>query len=354
MFVVATLAIFAAGVFLIGSKEFLFSKTYRLNAAFDSVAGLTDGAEVRVAGIHKGTVRRIDLPDRPDGKVIVEMDVENLTRDVIKKDSIAAIRAEGLIGDKYVEVAFGSPGAEKVKDGDTIRSEAPLEVSALVKKADGILNDMQVAMKDVGKTAGNMSAISAKVNQGTGTLGALVNDRQMYQKANAGVTAFSEDMEALKHNFLLRGFFKNRGYEDTAEIGKHEIAHLPAGAAAKTFEYDARKLFRKSDTAKLARPKDLAEAGRFLEGGEFGRAVVEVDAGEMGDSDKQKQLTRARASVIRDYLVENFKVDDTRVQTFGAGKGSGAAGVHILVFPGSAGNPARRASTPAGAWRSGQ
>jgi phospholipid/cholesterol/gamma-HCH transport system substrate-binding protein len=333
-FVIAALAIFAAGVFLIGSKEFLFSKTYRLNAAFDSVAGLTDGAEVRVAGIHKGTVRRIDLPSRPDGKVIVEMNLEKPTRDVIKKDSVAAIRAEGLIGDKYVEVAFGSPGAEKVKDGDTIASEPPLEVSALVKKADGILNQMQSAMQDVGKTAGNMDAISAKVNRGAGTLGALVNDRKMFDKANAGLTAFSEDMEALKHNFLLRGFFKNRGYEDAADIGKHEVGRLPGEQPVKTFAYDARKLFNKPDAAKLAHARDLSEAGRFLESGPFGSAVVEVDAGELGDSEKQKQLTRARASVIRDYLVENFKVDDARIQTLGAGKTkSGAGSVQILIFP---------------------
>src|SRR5215468_10032200 len=102
---VAALAIFAAGVFLIGEKQFLFHRTYRLNAAFDTVAGLTGGAEVRVGGIHKGTVRQIDLPSRPDSKITVEMDLETATRDVVKKDSRASIQAEGLIGDKYVEVS---------------------------------------------------------------------------------------------------------------------------------------------------------------------------------------------------------------------------------------------------------
>src|SRR4051795_10245036 len=87
LFIVVTLLILAAGVFWIGSKQFLFARTYRLNAEFQNVAGLIDGAEVRVGGVHRGTVKHLDLPHQPDGKVRVEMDLKDQTRDVIKKDS---------------------------------------------------------------------------------------------------------------------------------------------------------------------------------------------------------------------------------------------------------------------------
>src|SRR5579864_6098930 len=108
VFIVGALLVLAAGVFLIGSKDLLFSSTYRLKAEFDTVAGLMDGAEVRVGGVHKGTVRRIDLPKRPDETVTVVMDLERSTRDILKKDSVASIKSEGLLGDKYVEISFGS------------------------------------------------------------------------------------------------------------------------------------------------------------------------------------------------------------------------------------------------------
>src|ERR1700686_1289737 len=98
---------FAGAVFLIGNKQFLFSSTYRLNSEFQNVAGLSDGAEVRVGGLHEGTVKHILLPDRPGGKVKVVMDLEHATGRVIKKDSVATIAAEGLVGDKYVEISFG-------------------------------------------------------------------------------------------------------------------------------------------------------------------------------------------------------------------------------------------------------
>jgi phospholipid/cholesterol/gamma-HCH transport system substrate-binding protein len=79
------------------------------------VAGLADGAEVRVGGLQEGTVRRIILPNRADGKLTVQMDSGTNTRDVVKKDSMASIRTEGLVGDKYVDLSFGSNEAEKVR-----------------------------------------------------------------------------------------------------------------------------------------------------------------------------------------------------------------------------------------------
>src|SRR5258707_8016754 len=101
VFVGATLLMLAGGIFLIGDKQFLFSNTYRLKAQFQNVAGLSNGATVRVGGIHQGTVDHIELPNRPDGKVTVVMNLKKGTHAVVKKDSVASIRAEGLIGDEY-------------------------------------------------------------------------------------------------------------------------------------------------------------------------------------------------------------------------------------------------------------
>src|SRR5579862_5278857 len=111
MFIVATLCILALGVFLIGRQESRFLSTYQARADFENVVGLNEGAEVRVGGIHKGVVRHIKLPSKPDGKVVVVMDLEAATRRLVKKDSVASIKSEGLLGDKYVEVSFGSAEA---------------------------------------------------------------------------------------------------------------------------------------------------------------------------------------------------------------------------------------------------
>ena len=52
LFIVGTLAILVAGVFLIGDKQFLFSSTYALKTTFKNVGGLNNGAEVRVGGVN--------------------------------------------------------------------------------------------------------------------------------------------------------------------------------------------------------------------------------------------------------------------------------------------------------------
>jgi phospholipid/cholesterol/gamma-HCH transport system substrate-binding protein len=349
LFVVAALAVLVAGVFLIGSRESMFQSTYHLKADFQNVAGLADGADVRVGGLHEGTVKQIHLPNQPDGKVTVTMDLQKGTHDVLKKDSVASIKSEGLIGDKYIEISFGSDDAAPLKNGDTIQSEAPLDISNLVKKADQLLDTAQSGVADLNGTASNLKSISAKINEGKGTVGELINDKGLYQKVNAGATALDENMEALKHNFLLRGFFKNRGYEDASELTKNAISHLPEGAPMKTFEYDGHEIFAKPNEAKLKNEKALKEAGDYLQANKFGLAAVVVSVGMKGETDQDRVLSEGRAAAIRDYLAKNFSFDDTRVKTIGLGKtnGTGDDGkAEIVVYSaasrgaGTPGNPA--------------
>lgn len=336
LFIVAGLAVLVAGVFLIGSRESLFQSTYHLKTEFQNVAGLADGADVRVGGLHQGTVKRIQLPNKPDGKVTVTMDLDKATHDVLKNDSVASIKSEGLIGDKFVEISFGSDSGAQLKDGDTIASEPPLDMSNLVKKADGLLDTAKTAVTNLDGTATNLKSISAKINDGKGTVGALINDKTIYQKASAGATALNEDMEALKHNFLLRGFFKNRGYEDAADLTKHATSALPAGDPMKTFDYEGQKIF--NNQAKLKDEKALKDAGDYLQANRFGLAVVVASTGMKGESGQDKILSEGRATAVRDYLAKNFRLDDTRIKTLGLGKTSDIddnGKVEILVYPAS-------------------
>jgi phospholipid/cholesterol/gamma-HCH transport system substrate-binding protein len=89
-FIVLTLAILVAGVFIIGSKQYLFSSTYHLKAQFDNVEGLDAGADVRVGGVHSGTVTSIVLPHKPGEKVTVVMDLGKSTHEIIKQDSVSS------------------------------------------------------------------------------------------------------------------------------------------------------------------------------------------------------------------------------------------------------------------------
>jgi len=345
-FIILSLAILAAGVFIIGSKAYLFRPTYQLKAQFDNVVGLADGADVQVGGIHSGTVNDIEMPHKPGDKVTVVMNLDKSTHEIIKQDSVASIETEGALGNKFVAISFGSAGQAEVKSGDTIRSLTPLMMADMLKKAAGILDNSQ-------EVTAHLNSVSAKIDSGQGTVGALVNDKQLYNnleqttaalhetmtRAQAGVTDFQENMEALKHNFLLRGYFKKRGYEDSEDLAANRIGGLPQGTPLKTFTYTGKQLFDTRDSAKLKNQKTLNAAGEFLAQEKFGVAVVVVSVGMEGDTPKELVLTEARAMVIRKYLVENFGFDDSQLKTLGMGKQAGAGldadwgSIQILIFP---------------------
>src|ERR1700688_3783612 len=90
-FMIAPLGILAGGIFIIGDRQYLFTSTYRLRTQFSTVVGLDAGAEVRVGGVHSGSVRGIQLPNTPAGKITVFMDLQRSTHDIVKQDSVAAI-----------------------------------------------------------------------------------------------------------------------------------------------------------------------------------------------------------------------------------------------------------------------
>jgi phospholipid/cholesterol/gamma-HCH transport system substrate-binding protein len=351
MFMIAALAILFAGIFIIGGKQYLFTSTYRLNTQFGSVVGLDSGADVRVGGVHGGSVRSVELPTKPTDKITVRMDLDRSTHNLIKQDSVATIETEGLLGNEYVAISFGSGKGAEVLDDGTISSEPPLEMSALLRKANGILDTSQQALANVTHATVNLSSITAKIDDGKGTVGALINDKKIYTqldqtssglrdtvtKAQAGVSAFQEDMDALKQSFLLRGYFKNRGYDNSTDLAKNEIPHLPQAEPLKTFTYEPQQLFDKVDTAKPKNQKSLRAAGQFLADNEFGVAVVVVSTGMSGDTQKDLVLTEARALVVHDYLVANFGFDGAQLKTFGVGKkneaGAGWGQVEVIVYP---------------------
>ncbi len=353
LFIVATLAVLATGIFVIGSKEYLFRSTYRLRTQFANVAGLAAGADVQIGGVHSGTVHSIELPHKPGDKVIVVMDLDRATHEIIKRDSVASIQTEGLLGSQYLAISFGSAGQAEVKDGETIPSEPPLQMSDLFKKTSIILDSSQQAIQNATFATAHLNSVSAKIDSGQGTVGALVNDKQLYNnleqttttlhdttlKAQTGVTDFQENMEALKHNFLLSGYFKKRGYEDSADLQENEIARLPSGTPVKTFTYSPKTIFDGRESAKLKNQKSLDDVGRFLAQNHLGVAVIVVSAGMEGDAQKELILTQAQAMVVREYLVGNFAFDDSQLKTLGMGKQTGAGSeagwgtIQVLIFP---------------------
>ncbi len=163
-------------IFLLGSKEKLFTRTSEVKAYFSQIEGLKSGAPVRLSGYDIGSVSSISFAPDSTAKVEVKMRIDNALRHFIHLDSEAAIETEGLVGKKIVTITPGGADAAEITDGGVIPSKNPVNISAIMEETESIMGNINNLTKD-------FSEIFAKINEGEGSIGKLVNDDGLYKSA---------------------------------------------------------------------------------------------------------------------------------------------------------------------------
>lgn len=303
IFVLAGTVFLIVALYMIGNKRNLFSNTFLLRADFKTVNGLMVGHNVRYAGIDVGTVKTISFIN--DSAVSVIMMIEEKYQPNIRKNAIAAIGTDGLMGNKLVNISPGNGSAETVEDGDVLASLQPLETDEMIRTLSRTNENMRIITEDlkritekinnsnslwsllsdtivadnirqaivniqvtgqnsavvtgdltritkdirsgkgsvgalitdtamygqlrqsivniqlvsdrVAVLSGDMSMLSNQVKSGQGTVGMLMMDTSFVSNLNAsvvnlkeGTAGFNDNMEALKHSFLLKRYFRKQ------------------------------------------------------------------------------------------------------------------------------------------------
>ena len=208
LFVAGGLALFVLAIFIIGKQKNLFNPVYTLHTTFYNVSGLQIGNNIRFSGINIGTVDNITIIN--DSTVRVDMSIKKEVMKFIKKDSEVAIGSEGLIGDRLIIITQGSSNAPLAQDGQQLTSKEPVET-------DTIMASLQVTAGNAEVISQQLAEIMTKINGGEGTLGRLIQDTTIAENLNQTIVnlkksskGLGENMEAAKHNFLLRGYFKKK------------------------------------------------------------------------------------------------------------------------------------------------
>lgn len=310
LFVAAGLSCLMAALFLIGRKQNLFGSSLAVAADFRNVSGLLNGNNVRLAGINVGTVKKIVILN--DSTVRVSMSLDRQVQPFVKKNAVASVGTDGLVGNTIVNLTAVAAPASPVQAGDVLRTNTPLALDAMLgtfnvsnknlvaittdlrqvsHKLNGsdalwrLLNDQQLATNlrqtlrqaatatavlqasahDVQQLtkgirqgrgpagylltntefagrmrhttrqlAGSSDALAAtvaslreQVQLGHGPLNTLLVDtamsrqlRQTMRHIEQGTTGFSQSMEALQHNFLLRGYFRKQAKKKAQAAGQ--------------------------------------------------------------------------------------------------------------------------------------
>lgn len=303
LFVLAGLLFLIFSLYMIGRNRNLFGATFTIQASFHNVNGLMPGNNVRFSGIDVGTVRDISIES--DTTILVTMIIDKKARLFIKKNSLASVGTDGLMGNQLININSVKAESLPVEEGDKISSLKPIETDDMlrtlnttndniavitgdlrkitgkinnsnslwqllsdtliardlkqaavnikmagqnaayaanevadlannIKKGQGLagtlimdtllvenvrqsLGEIQRASEGTATAANDLVEMLQKVKEGEGTAGALLSDTLVLHKLNQsldnieeGTAKFNENMEAMKHNFLFRRYFKKQ------------------------------------------------------------------------------------------------------------------------------------------------
>jgi len=264
MFVAVGLGILVVAIYLIGMQKNLFGSTFQLKTEFKSVSVLKVGNNVRFAGINIGTVDEIELAT--DSSVMVFLVIKEDAKPFLRVTSKASIGSDGLMGDKVLTINPGLPNSALVANGSIIASSESVEMqdifASLKKSVDNaalityqlagftfkmnngkgalskLISDEQFSESIKGtiinleRSSKEFASFTWKMNHGNGALSKLVSDEDFANSLDSTMTnlktgskGLSENMEAAKSNFLLKGYFNKKKREETkkqAELIKQE------------------------------------------------------------------------------------------------------------------------------------
>ncbi len=451
-FVIGGLLLFGLGLFLIGDRRMLFSKSADYYTEFSQVSALEVGAKVRVGGMDAGEVVEILVPRGPRSKFQLKFRIVEKLFPVVRTDSVASIATDGLLGNKFLLIDTGTTGLAPA--GFVLPSREPFEIGDLLAKMRDTVDDIDktvgfvktdvadatktvaesakhvdqiivAAQEPIAKFTATANRISqdagviiSRIRAGEGTIGKLVNDDSIYQnmslstrdvegilgnlrqtsadvtalvsrfksgevpaefektvknlsesseKLKAMISAFqtpgdngsdgvagdlratlgsareamsdlAENLEALKHSFFFRGFFKDRGFFDLGSLS-------PAEYQSKEFEKNVTKerawiqqdeLFASKadgieEITSQGKEKLDAMMVNFLRFTKDKAVIVEGYATN-GTGDQQFLNSRDRAVKVRNYLVQKFDLSPDYVGVMPMGKPVGHGDGIALVF----------------------
>jgi phospholipid/cholesterol/gamma-HCH transport system substrate-binding protein len=295
----AALLILAVLIFLLTSNKGVFQQTVILRVYMDDAGGMGEGAPVRLNGITVGNVDKLRLSNSTDPQRVVEFSLllKRSYLNDIPVDSVAAISAANLLGDKFINITKGRD-TRTVKPNDEIRSQQAQDIPELMAQSANLLRTLQTIVNRV-------DALLAGVEAGKGNIGKLIKDEQLYNRLN-GIA--SEGQKLLTDVRTGQGTLSKLLYDDAlyneirAPIKRVDaiLADLQSGQGT------AGRL--------LHDPALFDEAQRTLQ--EIRRLLADVNAGK-GTAGKLLKDERLHDQISQ--LVARF---DTTISRINAGQGT--------------------------------
>ena len=317
IFIIVGTILLITALYSVGKRQHLFSSNIQLKAIFTDVSGLQVGNNVRYSGVDVGTVGKIQMT--AEGKITVEMSVDEKAAKFIKKNAVASIASDGLVGSMVVNLVPGEKKISKmVVSGDYIQvrtkvtideimatfsktnesavlitadlakithkivegkgslgailsdtllendlryavsgmkrtaegaSDAVAKVNAIISKINydesaaavllsdpksrakiqNVFSNLEKSSKDINKISQSLDDYVFEIKSGKGSLNYITKDETLVKNIDSTIISvkgaaekLNENMEALKHNFLFRGYFRKAEHKQEEDLKKKE------------------------------------------------------------------------------------------------------------------------------------
>ncbi len=236
-FVFIAVAILVACILTLGGQKKTFVKAITVRAVFDDVNGLQKGNNVWFSGVKIGTVKSIDFNKNAD--VQVDLNVEQQVTRFIRKDALAKISTDGLIGNKIVVIYGGTDGQPQVTAGDVLKVEKAIGT-------DEMMTTLQSNNKNLLAITGDIKTITANLANGQGTLGRLLSDQTLMNsmqstlatlnRASSNTEKLSKSLYAYANQLHTKGTLLNDLVTDTSVFSnvRTTLAQLQVASDAAT------------------------------------------------------------------------------------------------------------------------
>ncbi len=192
---------------LIGGDGTFFASTRTYHTAFSDVAGLREGAIVRLGGRVVGEVTEIVFGPlgSSDRALVVTFQIREEHAARIRTDAVVTIGSLGLLGEKLLEVSLGSVIAGEVPDGGWLTGRAPADPAKLIGAAtaaaehaqnilarlDAASRDLDAsgAMEEVRAISASLRRIVERVETGPGLAHALIYDEELARDTTRAIAS---------------------------------------------------------------------------------------------------------------------------------------------------------------------
>ena len=179
IFVVIGTLLLLLAAYLVGNRQNMFGKTFDITATFKNANGLQNGNNVRFSGINVGTVNKIEMVN--DTTIRVHMIIEEKMQKHIRKNAVATIGSDGLVGSMLINIVPGDGTTKLIQPGEELQSYSKVATQDM-------MNTLNTTNENAALLTADLLKVTRALNQGKGTLGKLLNDTTMAKDVQKTIT----------------------------------------------------------------------------------------------------------------------------------------------------------------------